>query len=90
MVERIARAVVREPARIVLTSDLERLERRAYREALRLAEDRGDIAFLQKEVEKNQLTAEDRARIAKHHTPIAEWPDTEPDLMANHLNASRY
>jgi len=84
-VERLACLALKEPARIVPTRDLERLKRLAYREELRLAEERGDTAFIEREIERNQLTAEDRARIAKRHTHVADWPDSDPDLLAPDL-----
>ena len=83
LIERMACVVLGEPARIIRSRDLDRLERLAYREELRAAEERGDMAFIEREIERNQLTPEVLAKIAKFDTPVAEWPDTDPDIIAD-------
>ena len=40
-----------------------------------------DIPFIPSELQRNQLTAEDLQRIARHHTPLENWPDTPGDLL---------
>lgn len=63
-------------------AELERDERLAYRQSLDAAEARGDTAFIEAELAKTQLTADEIERIEKHHTPIADWPETPADLIA--------
>lgn len=70
------------PIAIPTAKELERDERLACRQSLDAAETRGDTAFIEAELAKNQLTAEEIERIEKHHTPIADWPETPADLIA--------
>ena len=51
----------------------------AYRKRLRAAAARGDEAFLDAEIRKNQLTRADLARLRNHQTPVHLWPDVEAD-----------
>lgn len=81
IVEAMARMVIGEPARIIGKRELERLERLAYREQLMDAELQGDAAFVEAEIQRNQLTPADRRGVARRHTPIADWPDTDPGLV---------
>jgi hypothetical protein len=83
--EKIARIFLGEPARIVRKSTWDRMERLAYRERLRQAEEAGDIAFIEGEISKNQLTPSDLNRIARKHTPIEEWPEIDDDIMGTTL-----
>lgn len=70
------------PLTIPTAAELERDERLAYRQSLDAAEARGDTAFIQAELAKNQLTAEEIERIEKRHTPIADWPEAPADPIA--------
>ena len=42
---------------------------------LRDAEARGDVAFLLSELNRNQLTSDDLARLRRLNTPLEAWPD---------------
>jgi hypothetical protein len=53
----------------------------AYRETIRQAAERGDIEFIEREIERNQLTQKDLERLARHHKPLDEWPEPDDDLM---------
>jgi hypothetical protein len=92
-IEKMARIVIGEPARIIRKSTLERLERLAYRELLREAARSGDTAFIKEQIQKNQLTRGERLRIARKHTALADWPDVDEDAFATSLfdepNSSR-
>ena len=54
---------------------------RIYRRRLQAAARRGDDAFLDAELAKHQLTAENLSRLDKRHTPLAEWPDDDVNAM---------
>lgn len=56
-------------------------ERLAYRKLLDDAEARGDTAFIEAELAKNQLTRDDLKRIAERSTPLINWPDAPGDLI---------
>ncbi|MDB5358138.1 MAG: hypothetical protein JWN24_4591 [Phycisphaerales bacterium] len=80
-VEKFARILLGEPARIVRKSTLERLERLAYRGQLEEAARAGNTEFIEDEVLKNQLTARERHRLVRKHTPLAQWPDVDENLI---------
>ena len=82
-VEKMARIFIGEPARIVRKSTLDRLERLAYREELKQAEERGDTPFLNRELQRNQLTEAECERLSTHNTDISDWPEPEPDLLTD-------
>ncbi|HET6251094.1 MAG TPA: hypothetical protein VFE47_25630 [Tepidisphaeraceae bacterium] len=81
-IEKAARIFIGEPARIVRKSTLDRLERLAYREQLRIAASRGDNELIEKEIANNQLTTGDLNRLARKHTAIEEWPDVDEDIVS--------
>lgn len=81
VVEGLAQIVVGEPVRIIRKSTLDRLSRLSYRQCLAQAEREGNVAFIETELRKNQLTAADLRRIAKHHKPIEQWPDEGDDEL---------
>jgi len=80
-IESMARIFVGEPVRIVRKSTYERLQRLAYRGLLRSAEESGNMEFIESEIRRNQLTQADLDRLARHHTPIEEWPDSDEELL---------
>jgi hypothetical protein len=82
VLEGIARMVLGERAAIVPATRLRQLEQLEYREILRAAELRGDVEFLQREIEKNQLTQEDLRRLRKKLRPVGDWPDTDESIFA--------
>ena len=51
----------------------------AYRAKLQAAAQRGDTRYIAGEIEKNQLTPDELARLRERHTPIEQWPDHEGD-----------
>jgi|SRR5205814_121752 len=51
----------------------------AYRVRLKDAERRGDVAFLRRELERNQLDQADLERLGKMGTPLETWPDEAQD-----------
>src|SRR5205807_2592897 len=53
----------------------------AYRARLYKADSEGDTAFLAREMEKNQLTADDLKRLRQYHTPLEDWPEPDEGLM---------
>lgn len=50
-----------------------------YRARLTEAGQRGDTAFLQRELESRQLTADDVIRLRTMATPLESWPDEAQD-----------
>jgi len=82
LVEAMGRIVWGEPVRVVRQSEWDRVSRLAYREQLQDAAKRGDEAFIQAEIDKNQLTESDLRRLAHQHTGVENWPDSGEDLLA--------
>jgi hypothetical protein len=82
VLEGIARMVIGERAAIVPAARLKQLEQLEYREMLRAAEERGDVDFLQREIEKYQLTEADLRRLRKRLRPAGEWPDEDESIFA--------
>jgi hypothetical protein len=75
LLERVARIVLGEPARVVPARKMDRLDELERREQLQAAERRGDSNYLDGELAKSQLTEGDLDRLGKLATPIEAWPD---------------
>jgi hypothetical protein len=52
-----------------------------YRATVRQAEARGDTAFLDAEIAKNQPSEGDLKRFREQATPLESWPEPDPDLF---------
>jgi len=56
---------------------MDRLNQLERREQLKLAQRRGDEEFLDRELEKSQLSDEEYRRAKRGTTPVASWPDED-------------
>jgi hypothetical protein len=66
-----------EPLTLIPQGQAVRLRQLERREELQMAERRSDEAFLDRELEKVQLTPADLARLSAKNTPISQWPDED-------------
>jgi hypothetical protein len=74
ILEMFARLLMGEPASVVPTRKLERLEQLERRERLRMAERAGDEEFLDQELARARKKAGDLKDAMGGTTPIAQWP----------------
>jgi hypothetical protein len=75
MANALARIIWNEPITVVTKRQFNRLRQLERREELRMAERRGDDAFLDRELARVQLTPDELAKIGGKITPIDQWPD---------------
>jgi hypothetical protein len=75
MAKAFARIVWNEPVTVVTKRQFDRLCQLERREELRTAERRGDDAFLDRELDRVQLTPDELVKMGGKLTPIDQWPD---------------
>jgi hypothetical protein len=83
IVERVAILFWREPVTVVTTRQFDRLCQLEKREMLMRADRMGDAEFLDRELERVQLTQADLDCGKKNLTPIAQWPDEDFEGLFN-------
>lgn len=69
--------------RVVRQDSWEAMMTLVYRHRLLEAEKQGRLSFLQDEARRNQLTARDLRRLARHHTPMDDWPEESEGLVSS-------